>query len=199
MKSAILALAISGASAYVAPQTKVSGSALAASKEEVVALAEANPDFLGQAIGFWDPLGALDTNFWGLGNEGTIGYLRHAEIKHGRVAMAAFLGYLAGSTELVSARTRSSVRGYEPGLTPPEQWDAIPLYGKLQIIVLDSPEKKARGRLAEINNGRLAMLGIFSILSEAGAPGSVPALQGLIPAYDGNVMIPFSGDFSIFS
>ncbi|KAH8071436.1 chlorophyll A-B binding protein [Aureococcus anophagefferens] len=225
MKSAILALAISGASAYVAPQTKVSGSALAATKDEVVALAEANPDFLGQAIGFWDPLGALDTNFWGLGNEGTIGYLRHAEIKHGRVAMAAFLGYLAGSTEL---------------------WDAIPLYGKLQIIVLvgmlesygeildphytngglpgyyppikgkrpelvfnlfdpfgffeqDSPEKKARGRLAEINNGRLAMLGIFSILSEAGAPGSVPALQGLIPAYDGNVMIPFSGDFSIFS
>ena len=53
MKSAILALAISGASAYVAPQTKVSGSALAASKDEVVALAEANPDFLGQAIGFW--------------------------------------------------------------------------------------------------------------------------------------------------
>jgi hypothetical protein len=247
MKSAILALAISGASAYVAPQTKVSGSALAASKDEVVALAEANPDFLGQAIGFWDPLGALDTNFWGLGNEGTIGYLRHAEIKHGRVAMAAFLGYLAGSTELVSGPHKIlPYRGYEPGLTPPEQWDAIPLYGKLQIIVLvgmlesygeildphytngglpgyyppikgkrpelvfnlfdpfgffeqDSPEKKARGRLAEINNGRLAMLGIFSILSEAGAPGSVPALQGLIPAYDGNVMIPFSGDFSIFS
>ncbi|KAK7234616.1 chlorophyll A-B binding protein, partial [Aureococcus anophagefferens] len=194
-----------------------------------------------------DPLGALDTNFWGLGNEGTIGYLRHAEIKHGRVAMAAFLGYLAGSTELVSGPHKIlPYRGYEPGLTPPEQWDAIPLYGKLQIIVLvgmlesygeildphytngglpgyyppikgkrpelvfnlfdpfgffeqDSPEKKARGRLAEINNGRLAMLGIFSILSEAGAPGSVPALQGLIPAYDGNVMIPFSGDFSIFS
>ena len=194
-----------------------------------------------------DPLGALDTNFWGLGNEGTIGYLRHAEIKHGRVAMAAFLGYLAGSTELVSGPHKIlPFRGYEPGLTPPEQWDAIPLYGKLQIITLvgmlesygeildphytkgglpgyyppikgkrpelvfnlfdpfgffeqDSPEKKARGRLAEINNGRLAMLGIFSILSEAGAPGSVPALQGLIPAYDGNVMIPFSGDFSIFS
>ena len=68
----------------------------------MIALAEANPDFLGKAIGFWDPLGALDSNFWGLGNEGTIGYLRHAEIKHGRVAMAAFLGYMAGATELVS-------------------------------------------------------------------------------------------------
>merc|ERR1712022_69208 len=34
-------------------------------------------------IGFWDPLGATDLDFWGLGEEGTIGYLRHAEIKHG--------------------------------------------------------------------------------------------------------------------
>ena len=247
MQKIIAALALSGAAAYVAPVAPKATSSLAASKDEVIALAEANPDFLGKAIGFWDPLGALDSNFWGLGNEGTIGYLRHAEIKHGRVAMAAFLGYMAGATELVSGPHKIlPYRGFEPGLTPPEQWDAIPLYGKLQIIVLvgmlesygeildphytngglpgyyppikgkrpelvfnlfdpfgffeqDSPEKKARGRLAEINNGRLAMLGIFSILSEAGAPGSVPALQGLIPAYDGNVMIPFSGDFSIFS
>ena len=247
MQKIIAALALSGAAAYVAPVAPKATSSLAASKDEVIALAEANPDFLGKAIGFWDPLGALDSNFWGLGNEGTIGYLRHAEIKHGRVAMAAFLGYMAGATELVSGPHKIlPYRGFEPGLTPPEQWDAIPLYGKLQILVIvgmlesygeildphytngglpgyyppikgkrpelvfnlfdpfgffeqDSPEKKARGRLAEINNGRLAMLGIFSILSEAGAPGSVPALQGLIPAYDGNVMIPFSGDFSIFS
>ena len=247
MQKIIAALALSGAAAYVAPVAPKATSSLAASKDEVIALAEANPDFLGKAIGFWDPLGALDSNFWGLGNEGTIGYLRHAEIKHGRVAMAAFLGYMAGATELVSGPHKIlPYRGFEPGLTPPEQWDAIPLYGKLQILVIvgmlesygeilaphytkgglpgyyppikgkrpelvfnlfdpfgffeqDSDEKKARGRLAEINNGRLAMLGIFSILSEAGAPGSVPALQGLIPAYDGNVMIPFSGDFSIFS
>ena len=102
MQKLIVALCLSGAAAYVAPVAPSAGSKLAASKDEVVALAEANPDFLGKAIGFWDPLGALDTNFWGLGNEGTIGYLRHAEIKHGRVAMAGFLGYLAGSTELVS-------------------------------------------------------------------------------------------------
>jgi hypothetical protein len=247
MQKIIAALALTGAAAYVAPVAPKATSAVAASKDEVIALAEANPDFLGKAIGFWDPLGALDSNFWGLGNEGTIGYLRHAEIKHGRVAMAAFLGYMAGATELVSGPHKIlPYRGFEPGLTPPEQWDSIPLYGKLQILVIvgmlesygeilaphytkgglpgyyppikgkrpelifnlydpfnffegDSAEKKARGRLAEVNNGRLAMLGIFSIISEATVPGSVPGLKDMIPPYDGNVMIPFSGDFSIFS
>ena len=229
--------------AFSAPAAPSRASVRMETKEDLQALAVAqNP-----TVGFWDPIGLADANLFDLGEEGSIGWLRHAEIKHGRVAMAAFLGYLAGSTELVSGPHKIlPFRGYEPGLTPPEQWDAIPLYGKLQIITLvgmlesygeildphytkgglpgyyppikgkrpelvfnlfdpfgffeqDSDEKKARGRLAEINNGRLAMLGIFSILSEAGAPGSVPALQGLIPAYDGNVMIPFSGDFSIFS
>ena len=43
--------------------------------------------------GFWDPLGCSGMSFWTLDNDQTVGYLRHAEIKHGRVAMAAFLGY----------------------------------------------------------------------------------------------------------
>jgi hypothetical protein len=205
-------------------------------------------------VGFWDPLNCLDFNFWGLGNEATIGYLRHAEIKHGRVAMAAFLGYWVQSTDLVAGPHKTlPFRGFEPGLTPPEQWDAIPLYGKLQIIVfvgrLESygeilgpgqhytqggkpgyyppikgkrpelvfnlydpfnffdgmtEEEKAAGRVKEINNGRLAMLGIFSLISEATVPGSVPLLplggsaSWMIPEYDGNVMVPFSGDFTIF-
>merc|ERR1719353_670846 len=223
-----------------------------AGKEEMAALADANPDFLGKSLGLWDPLNCLDFDFWSLGNEATIGYLRHAEIKHGRVAMAGFLGYIAQSTDLVSGpHTVLPFRGYEAGLTPPEQWDAIPLYGKLQIFVfvgmLESygegagqPEgyvhytkgglpgyfppiagragfgqvtlnlydplgwfsedkDKVRGRQVEINNGRLAMLGIFSLLSEAKVPGAVPPLAGLIPAYSGNCMVPFEGDFSIAS
>ena len=49
--------------------------------------------------------------------------------------MAAFLGYLAQSTPVVSGpHAKLPYSGYEPGLTPPEQWDAIPLAGKIQIF-----------------------------------------------------------------
>merc|ERR1719182_784654 len=51
----------------------------------------------------------------------------------------------------------------------------------------------------EINNGRLAMLGIFSIISESKVPGSVPLITGLIPEYKGDYMVPFEADFSIFA
>lgn len=44
----------------------------------------------------------------------------------------------------------------------------------------------------EINNGRLAMIGLFGFLAEGAIPGSVPALKGLIPASGAvNVMSPF--------
>ena len=40
----------------------------------------------------------------------------------------------------------------------------------------------------EINNGRLAMLGIMAFLAESKVPGSVPALNGLgITPYSGEV------------
>ena len=244
MQKVILALAFGTAAAFV-PASVSRSAPLNSARDELIDLAEGSTE--GLSPGFWDPLGCSGMSFWTLDNDQTVGYLRHAEIKHGRIAMAGFLGYCVQCLDVVKGEhTTLPYRGFVADVTPQEQWDAIPLYGKLQIIVLvgmlesygeildphytngglpgyyppikgkrpelvfnlfdpfgffeqDSPEKKARGRLAEINNGRLAMLGIFSILSEAGAPGSVPALQGLIPAYDGNVMIPFSGDFSIFS
>merc|ERR1719331_1592054 len=237
---------------FVSPEKVNSATLCNATKEDMADLAEANPDFLGRSLGLWDPLGCLNLDFWKQGNEATIGYLRHAEIKHGRVAMAGFLGYLAQSTDFVSGPHNTlPFRGYEAGLTPPEQWDAIPLYGKLQILVFvgmlesygegagnpdgyvhytkgglpgyfpaiagragfgqvtlnlydplgwfNEDKDKVRGRQVEINNGRLAMLGIFSLLSEAKVPGAVPPLAGLIPAYSGNCMVPFEGDFSISS
>ena len=54
-----------------------------------------------------------------------------------------------------------------------------------------SEQEKARGLVIELNNGRLAMLGMMAFVSEAHVPGAVPALAGLIKAYDGEVMAPF--------
>eukprot|EP00628_Pelagophyceae_sp_CCMP2097_P020247 CAMPEP_0184237120 /NCGR_PEP_ID=MMETSP0976-20121227/26189_1 /TAXON_ID=483370 /ORGANISM="non described non described, Strain CCMP2097" /LENGTH=105 /DNA_ID=CAMNT_0026542261 /DNA_START=42 /DNA_END=356 /DNA_ORIENTATION=+ len=100
-----LALCLGTAAALVAPPRQQPASTrMRETTEDLVALAEANGDFLGRSIGFWDPLKlasegdflvligfwdplklASEGDFWGLGNEATIGYLRHAEIKHGRV------------------------------------------------------------------------------------------------------------------
>ncbi|KAJ8598559.1 hypothetical protein CTAYLR_001394 [Chrysophaeum taylorii] len=250
----MLAFLLASAWAFAPQQTGTHQSTqLQAGKDELVALAEANGDFLGKTIGFWDPLLVTEKDFWGLGEEGTIGYLRHAEIKHGRVAMAGFLGFCVQSLPIVAGpHLTPPYRGFVPDVTPQEQWDNIPLIAKIQIFVfigmLESygegagnpegyvhytkgglpgyyppiagqgrgqiplnlydpfgilPEKteaqKIRGRQVEINNGRLAMLGLFSLLSESAVPGSVPALDLIegFPKYSGNVMVPFSSDFTL--
>ena len=253
MKGAILLIV--PAAAFVA-QAPAAPAKLAGAKDDLIALAEANPDALGKGIGFWDPLGATGIDFWGLGEDATIGYLRHAEIKHGRVAMAGFLGFCAQSTALVSGEHQFlPYKGYVAGCTPQEQWDNIPLYGKLQIFGLigmlesygegaGSPDgyvhytkggkpgyfppikgqglgqislnlwdpfelpggpstqdaaSKERGLKVEVNNGRLAMIGLFSMLSESKGL-IVPGLDQMadFPKYAGDVMIPFSSDFSLF-
>jgi len=210
---------------------------------------------LNPVIGYWDPLKLVDYDQFGKGEEATIGFLRHAEIKHGRVAMAAFVGYL--------------VQANAPWLegSPPEQWDAMPTAEKIMIIQVvgalefmgewgpDTPhpframkdgtpfirpraprdadykhymkggkpgqypsvtnlpggmtplrldvwdplgtvqtlsaEEKETKLLAELNNGRLAMLGIFAFIAEAKVPGSVPLLKGLIKPYAGEPVAPF--------
>ena len=38
------------------------------------------------------------------------------------------------------------------------------------------------------------MLGLMGFLSEATVPGSVPALQGLVKPYAGEVMAPFASN-----
>merc|ERR1719478_1100761 len=212
-------------------------------KSDLEALAkEQNP-----VLGFYDPMGMADLDLWGQGSEASIGWLRHAEIKHGRVAMAAFVGYImaANYETFGGALIGYSYPPIASGLSAPEVWDALPFLAKLQIIgfigVLEhisedknflaadgmthymrggkpgymptfsanvhplplnlfdpfrwsknaSPEKKAKGLVTETNNGRLAMLGLFGFLSESKIPGSVPALSGIIPSYDGDYMQPF--------
>merc|ERR1719411_128225 len=85
-----LATILSGASAFapakVIPSSLVSLDAANADLELIAK--KCNP-----TIGFYDPLNLAQADFWGQSNEATVGFLRHAEIKHGRVAMAAFVGY----------------------------------------------------------------------------------------------------------
>ena len=183
MKLTLAAIALSTASAYVAPSTPSKGMALAG-KSELVDLAEANGDFLGKTIGFWDPLGATNLNFWGLGEDATIGYLRHAEIKHGRVAMAAFLGYCIQSTPLVAGEHSFPVRfrgensyfptppyrGFVPDVSPQEQWDNIPYWGKMQIFTLI-------GMLESYGEGAGNPDG-YVHYTKGGLPGYFPPIKG---------------------
>eukprot|EP00629_Pelagomonadales_sp_RCC1024_P007091 CAMPEP_0119259986 /NCGR_PEP_ID=MMETSP1329-20130426/577_1 /TAXON_ID=114041 /ORGANISM="Genus nov. species nov., Strain RCC1024" /LENGTH=249 /DNA_ID=CAMNT_0007259399 /DNA_START=21 /DNA_END=770 /DNA_ORIENTATION=- len=246
----ILALALlAPAAGFVSSPAPKAGVAVSETKADLEAMAvKLNP-----VVGFYDPLGLADADFWGRGNEYTIGWLRQAEIKHGRVAMAGFVGYCLHAN---GVQFPLHIPGDYTTKSPAELWDQVPEAGKWQIILfvgfleffaesgaggahytkggkpgafpsfnapaggdqykiphpvpLDlfdpaglsknaSPEKKARGRLIEINNGRLAMIGLFGFLSESKVPGSVPALTKLnLPLYTGDYMAPFESNFHIF-
>ena len=71
-----------------------------------------------------------------------------------------------------------------PHPVPLNLWDP---FGKMKDY---SEEKKARQLTIEVNNGRLAMIGLFGFLAEASVPGSVPGLTGLVRSFDGNIMSP---------
>ncbi len=91
------------------------------------------------AIGFFDPLGLSDESIFGSDQEGTIAWLRHAEMKHGRVSMAAFVGFIVHENgihwpwPLTTAQPDYSA--YE-GLSAAGVWDAIPQVSKWQIILV---------------------------------------------------------------
>jgi len=215
---------------------------------------------LNPTVGFFDPLGIAQ------GSKETIGWYRHAEIKHGRVAMAAFVGYCVQSNGIhFPWNLQAPIGGVGPMASlptisfgdiaaaggPADQWDALPTAAKLQILMvigflemwgetsmvleLDgeahyvrggkpgyypklnrkdeaafphpvplnlwdpfgftskmTPERKEKALLAEVNNGRLAMIGIFGLIS-ASKGLIVPGLDGLgIKPYAGEVMAPFT-------
>ena len=259
LRAVVLALALVAGNAFVPASVKAGMKSVSVeeTRADLMELAESMPG----PPGFWDPLECTTMNFRvmsegdGLaGNEATIGYLRHAEIKHGRVAMAAIVGYIVQSNGIhfpwattLSGMTYADIAAAG---SPPAQWDAVPTNAKWQIFgliaglelwsecamdkhymkggkpgafpsfapireeighpTLDlfdpfglsknaTPEKKEKGLLIEINNGRLAMLGIMAFVSEARVPGSVPGLANAnIASYSGEVMAPWGpGDTSV--
>lgn len=247
LTTAFLATIVGAATAFVPASQHGGSTKLSESKADLEELSvKLNP-----IVKFWDPMSLSDGDFYDMGEEATVGFLRHSEIKHGRVAMAAFVGYCVQSNFIFPwAQHLDGTTGPSPDLSPEQQWDAIPENAKWQIFTLiafleiwdecssaqgvphytkgrmpgkypslqpfrdnvhfaldlfdpfgfsknRSEEAKARGRIAEVNNGRLAMLGIFGFLSADKVVGSVPALSGIAIPYDGNVMIPFEGNFHL--
>jgi hypothetical protein len=153
MKLAVLSLLLAGASAFTVPQqnarafTRVAMSDDAEAAEEAVEVAEPEPEVPSytciskEAIlaspntieigSIWDPLGLAE-----IGSEETLAWYRHSEVKHGRVAMAAFVGWWA-----VGAGLRlpgDLTHGVEFSSLPSsglEAWNAVPGWGKVQMLL----------------------------------------------------------------
>merc|ERR1719393_578661 len=207
---------------------------------------------LNPVVGYYDPLNLAEGEFWGDSTEATIGFLRESEIKHGRVAMFGFVGYIVHANG-IHWPWKGPWDAIPTDVSPQEMWDLTPEAAKWQIILTvaffefwrensyvlkadgashymrggkpgyfptfdnlphpvpfnlydpfklsknASPEKKAKGLLVEVNNGRLAMIGLMGFLAETKVPGSVPGLTGLgLKPYAGNIMAPFDANFHIF-
>jgi hypothetical protein len=256
----LAALAVEGSEARADEPQRVAALALAG---ETQADLEALAKRLNPTVGYYDPLNLAEAEFWEQSNAATIGFLRHAEIKHGRVAMAGFVGFCLHANGIHFPWTVPGDEMCAPGVSPPLLWQNIPDAAKYQILLTiglfeiyseaaqakvpglgghymrggkpgffppfkalkgegengiptdgdgnvmlphpvplnlydpfgfnknKSDEWKAKKLQMEINNGRLAMIGLMSLLSEGAVPGSVPALKGLIPSSgEINVMSP---------
>jgi len=241
MKLSLISLLIGSAAAFApAPSARASVAANAAIDDLKIIAEKSNP-----VLKFYDPLELASSTIWENSNDASIGFLRQAEIKHGRVAMAAFVGYIVQANGIHFPWPTSfdgSPFPYAAG-SPPEQWDALTDAAKWQIILFvgflewysesqgthymrggvpgkypdfvvdDSPvphpmyfnlfdpfgfsknrsaEDKASGLIKEINNGRLAMIGIVGFIAAQRVEGSVPLLKGLVSHYDGETMAPFA-------
>ena len=267
MLSTVVALTSFSGAPVARSVTRAAGVAME-TREDLKALAvKCNP-----TVGYWDPLDVCETfGDYPSTETATVGWFRHAEIKHGRVAMAAFVGFCVQSNGihfpwgLTGGAFEGAFGG--PSITfgdiaaaggPGAQWDALPAEAKIQIIcavgflevigelspVLEangekhyvkggkpgyyppfngffnkeywphplplnlwdpfgftkkmSAERKAKALVAEINNGRLAMIGTMGFMA-ASKGLIVPGMDKLgIAQYDGEIMAPFAaGDSAL--
>jgi len=134
MKTAVFATLAATAAAFAPSQTGRAATSVSETKADLEVLAKK----LNPIVGFYDPLNLAEADFWGQGNEATIGFLRHAEIKHGRVAMFAFVGYIAHANgfKFPWAMQMDGTPFPDANGNPPAVWDAVSDDAKWQIFSL---------------------------------------------------------------
>jgi len=149
-----------------------------------------------QPLGFWDPLG-----FSKDGSEANFNRRRSVELKHGRIAMAATMGYivpefvkLPGYLSPSEGLKFSDVPNGLPALSkvPALGWVQIAFFiGVVEgsfgfddykngtpgqygwkVLTSSDPAEKTKKLSAEIANGRLAMVAIIGMFFQDGLTGS---------------------------
>lgn len=132
MKLLLTALLASSAAAF-APAASNSRASVAVgeTKADLESLAkELNP-----LVGYFDPLELGSDEFWGQSNDATVGFLREAEIKHGRIAMFAFVGYIVHANGIKFPWAMQMDGTPFPSVSSaPEAWDQISDSAKWQIF-----------------------------------------------------------------
>merc|ERR1712194_614919 len=120
------------------------------------------------------------------------------EAKFQIICAVGFLEVIGELSPVLEANgEKHYVRGGKPGYYPPfkgffnkEYWPhplPLNLFDPFTLQAKMSPERKEKALLAEINNGRLAMIGIFGLIS---------ASKGLIvPGPDSLGLAPYSGEY----
>jgi len=108
------------------------------------------------------------------------------------------IGFLEIWSELATDENTHYMAGGKPGDYPSfdifsKTIHPVPLnlYDPFGFSKNRSEADKAEGLVAEINNGRLAMIGIFGFLAADKIEGSVPLLSGIAIPYSGEPMAPF--------
>ena len=132
MKLLLSALLATSATAFAPPASNSRTSvAVGETKADLEVLAkELNP-----IVGYFDPLELGSDEFWEQSNESTIGFLREAEIKHGRIAMFAFVGYIVHANGIKFPWAMQMDGTPFPSVSSaPEAWDQISDAAKWQII-----------------------------------------------------------------
>jgi hypothetical protein len=136
---------------------------------------------LNPTVGFYDPLGIVGDDVM----PETIGWFRHAEIKHGRVAMAAFVGYCVQANGIhfpwniqgpfPSGLDTVSFGDISAAGGPADQWDALSTGAKLQILgVVGFLEMWSETSAALELDGQKHYV-------RGGKPGYFPTLKGRFP------------------